>query len=426
MEASRRQAAAEAQQRFENVQSETRRSSQEAIAQRERLQRELAEAQSKLNGRENAGNAQIELMEALPTMPKELQDFTESLLKIAGRIDATDTGWLTKQLKSLDQFVYQPAPQPARLARRSPEFNDLIRLHQIGLIQRWAHEELERQNIKLLDPAPDTPFDVKEHRSDEQHLVWATLPEKDNQVHSVVRVGFKFREKVLRQAVVKKYVYLHGTGRGAVTLDEATVEESAPDDEVLSAIPENALTSGGEEPIADNELVKHHSQFNENNSEESQSDSAHEKILSGVAGTDASLTSPSEPEEPIRAEVDTGAVQTSVELEGYVKDSSLVVPPSMDKAKLPDVIDTLILSELSKSEPSKTVIQETTSDNVLAPSSAVAATVSEPAVEGMQHDQPSELYDKAASLETELSKPKVNWKDKMDDISVPKKMPDLE
>ena len=51
MEASRRQAAAEAQQRFENVQSETRRSSQEAIAQRERLQREIAKAQAKLNGR---------------------------------------------------------------------------------------------------------------------------------------------------------------------------------------------------------------------------------------------------------------------------------------------------------------------------------------------------------------------------------------
>ena len=51
METSHCQAVAEAQQRLENVQSEIRRSSREAIAQRERLQRELAEARTKLDGR---------------------------------------------------------------------------------------------------------------------------------------------------------------------------------------------------------------------------------------------------------------------------------------------------------------------------------------------------------------------------------------
>lgn len=226
----------------------------DALNQRHEAARQsLVDAEAKLQGRENAQLALEELTQASPTLPNELGDFVKDLGEIAAQIEKGDVSWVEKNLKMVDQAVYQSPPPSSRLSGRYPQFDEPIRLHQISLVQRGLHRQMERLGLRVIDPPADMPFDQRLHEAGEQDLVWVTSPDKDNQIASVVRLGFRLGDRVLRSATVKKHVYFQSGSRAGVSEAIAPVEAAPPEfteNKFLAELATEATTSG---PVAEEE-----------------------------------------------------------------------------------------------------------------------------------------------------------------------------
>ena len=216
-----RQTDAQFKQQLSATQARSAQDVQKAKEQLEDIKKQLRELQAKFEGRDDALVASQELAAVAQSLPKDLEDFVGGLIEIAEQCEIQPgqrnadaaSEWLRKNLKQVEKFVYQSPPSSSRLLARYPQFDQPLRLQQISTIQRWIHQRMKEMGFEVIDPIAEKPFDPRFHEADEQHLIWVPTPEKNNLIDSVVRLGFKFGDKVLRAAVVKKYVYLQGSER---------------------------------------------------------------------------------------------------------------------------------------------------------------------------------------------------------------------
>jgi hypothetical protein len=215
----------------------------------EKIQKKVAEFENA-----EAARDQLEMAKGLPI---ELGEFVNGLLEVAlhvvqhgnHQVDAENLKWLETHLKQLDQFIYQAPAPSSRLMGRYPSFDEPIRLLQINAVQRWVHQQIGSMGIEVIDPVMGKPFDQRLHEADEQHLVWVTAPEKNNLIDSVVRIGFKISNKVLRTAIVKKYVHLQTSGRTVSAIAPDVVATSDDMDAITAKemLPETESTSKEEQ-----------------------------------------------------------------------------------------------------------------------------------------------------------------------------------
>jgi len=164
--------------------------------------------------------------------PGDLRLFAGALADIgrhANRDGRTiDIEWFRESLGTLEKFLYQPAPAPGRLKNTGLTLASLGELFsEIALVQLELSDRLDGFGLKVIDPDPNALFDKDEHDAPEQFFVWVSDPNDKDRIDSVIRIGFKFGNEVLRPATVRKNVLTGSARKPDVSALTQAVEQLA-------------------------------------------------------------------------------------------------------------------------------------------------------------------------------------------------------
>ena len=173
------------------------------------------------------------LEEAMSELPSGLQAFAQGLLRCAGGIEAGHAYANKAAVAPLEEFVYSPPPAYGRLIEvdASPASRETLRaaLMQITALQAWAHQELNAQGVRVINPAVGQPFDSRRHAAAEADWVWINdRSERNNQVAGVKRLGFEVNGSVVSKAQIKRFVFAGMQGAAAENGNDTADEPPSP------------------------------------------------------------------------------------------------------------------------------------------------------------------------------------------------------
>lgn len=149
------------------------------------------------------------LRECADGLPVALHEYVVGLLQIADQMENRDLSALTsgQGMESLDQFLYR-APQPyGLLSNQNDDALDLQTLIQITALQGLLHDRLQELGLYVINPGIGDEFNPEWYRCSDTDLVWINDdPSRHNRVAGVKRIGYRFRERVLRKAETKRFL----------------------------------------------------------------------------------------------------------------------------------------------------------------------------------------------------------------------------
>ena len=176
------------------------------------LEAEVSPLKQEVNRISRFPEARDSLASSVPELPPGVQAFAQGLLRCAHGIEERRMYADKAAVAPLEEFVYSPPPAYGSLleAYASSAVQDALRLAlmQIAALQAWAHQELNAQGVRVINPAVGQPFDSRRHAAAEADWVWINdRSERHNCVAGVKRLGFEVNGSVISKAQIKRFVF---------------------------------------------------------------------------------------------------------------------------------------------------------------------------------------------------------------------------